>query len=311
MAGSGVGQSKAAAAIAQIGLVLGLVLGTAGAAQATGFGVYGEATTGSSSIDSNGVHPGAKFDCVSGGAWCGGGDRTSSTGYSTSHVNTAQGTISGSVSATNVEPPGRVRSSATSDGSWWDGFVVDGTGLPSNTIVDLKLTVNLSVSDFLAAAGTPVPYARVQASINLGGPDAPSSASTVLYDNGDSTGVGFLQVAVDTPFELWGRFFTTTGVNETPVLDLGTASGSANYFVDVVGVEGLSFSAQRFSAVSASSFLPKVTTLSGHDYSSVPPDTGGGVPEPATWTLMVLGAGAVGAAFRRRASQLEPALGTP
>jgi hypothetical protein len=39
-------------------------------------------------------------------------------------------------------------------------------------------------------------------------------------------------------------------------------------------------------------------TASGHDYSSVP--AGGGVPEPATWTMLIAGFGLVGGLARRR-----------
>jgi hypothetical protein len=37
------------------------------------------------------------------------------------------------------------------------------------------------------------------------------------------------------------------------------------------------------------------------------PTTGGGVPEPAAWTLMLLGFGAAGCALRRRPREVSPA----
>lgn len=301
MAFSPIARPKAALAMALAGLVLASV--GAGGAHAQTFGVYGEATTDYAYIDSNGVHPGVRRDCVDPSkSWCGGGFRSSTNGYSTASVNTQQGVISGSVSAANAPPPSRVRSAASADGSWWDEFSVDGGGLPANTMVDLQLTVDLAVSGFLASFNSPPPYTRVQASINLGGADAPATAFTALFADGSSVGVGYLKVRVDTPFTLWGRFFTLTGVDETP-LDFGSASGAANYFVDVIGIEALqAASARGFAALNSSGSLPTLITASGHDYSSAA--AAGGVPEPATWAAMLVGFGGLGAMLRRRRRQV-------
>jgi hypothetical protein len=275
-------------------------LGASGA-HAQAFGTDGEPATNSTYIDSDGTHPGPRYDCVITPSVCGPGFRTSSTGLSTSTIDTSQGFISGAVSATNVMPPGRARSSATATGSWWDGFTVDGAGLDPGTIVDLKLTVDLEVDAFQASLSSPVPYTRVQASINLGGPDAPSTAFAVLYGDGSSTGVGFLPVQVDTPFTLWGRFYTQAGVDETSPIQLGFTSGFANYYVDVVGIEALhASSALGFATLGGSESLPHLITASGHDYSSIPIGGGGGVPEPAAWAMLITGFGLAGAMARRR-----------
>ena len=299
MAFSRIARPKAALALA--GLVLGSI--GAGEAHAQAFGFNGDATTDWAYIDFNGVHPGLRLDCVAGPSpWCGGGARSSTNGYSTASINTQQGFISGSVSAANVAPPSRVRSAASADGSWWDEFSVNGGNLASDTIVDLRLTVDLAVSGFLASLSTPVPDARVQASINLGGPDAPATAFTRLFADGNSIGIGFLRVRVSTPFTLWGRFFTLTGVDETP-LQFGSASGAANYYVDVVGIEGQqTASAMGFAALNSSESLPTLVTASGHDYSSAA--AAGGVPEPATWAAMLVGFGGLGAMLRRRRRQV-------
>ena len=298
---------KAALATALAGLAFASI-GASGA-RAEAFGVYGEASTVASYLDSDGVHSAGNFNCLSSPSpWCGGGTRMSSTGWSTSSVNTAQGFIAGSVSAANSLPPlNRIRSSAFVDGSWWDEFSVSGGGLAANTFVDLRLTVNLVVDTFLASESSPPPYTRMQASINLGGADAPATAFTVLFGEGTSTGVGILRVRVDTPFSLWGRFVTLTGVNEDPRGQLGFASGFANYFVDVVGIEGFGANASRFDSTDGTFGLPTVITASGHDYASIP--NGGGVPEPATWALMLMGFGGLGVALRLRVrrAQFAPA----
>ena len=301
MAFSRIARPKAALAIALAGLVLASV--GAGGAHAKAFGTFGDATTDYAYIDSNGVHPGTRRDCVNPSApWCGDGARSSTNGYSTASINTLQGFISGSVSAANAAPPSRVRSAAFADGSWWDEFTVDGGGLPADTMVDLQLTVDLAVSGFLASINAPPPYTRVQASINLGGPDAPATAFTALFADGSSVGVGYLKVRVDTPFTLWGRFFTLTGVDETP-LDFGSASGAANYFVDVIGIEALqAASARGFAALNSSGSLPTLITASGHDYSSTASTSG--APEPAAWALLITGFGLTGAVARRRRAAL-------
>jgi hypothetical protein len=299
MAFSRLARPAAALALALSGLALASI--GAGGAHAQAFGTNGSATTNWQAIDSNGVHPEPGFNCDTPGetAWCGPGARSSTTGFSTSNINTAQGHIAGSISATNAAPPARVRSSASADGSWWDTFTVDGGSLPSDTIVDLRMMVNLTVSGYMASAAAPPPYTNVLASINLGGPDAPAIAGMNEFGDGSYSSVGFLSVQVDTPFVLWGRFFTQSNVNDFPFPDLGTAAGEANYYVDVVGIEGLHASgAMGFASLTGADALPRLITASGHDYSFLA--QGGGVPEPAAWTMLIAGFSLAGAMARRR-----------
>src|SRR5512140_1687008 len=85
------------------GAALALGVTGAGLAHAQAYGTDGSASTTYQFIDSNGVHPGANFDCAfvppGGTPWCGGGVRSSSTGWSTATFDAQQGVISGGVHA--------------------------------------------------------------------------------------------------------------------------------------------------------------------------------------------------------------------
>jgi hypothetical protein len=283
--------------------VAALVVGLAGAAHAQAFGTNGDATTAWQYIDYNGVHPEPGFNCLGiqpgGSAWCGGGPRSSSTGWSTAAMNTQQGAISGSVFASNSSLY-RIRSAAAIDTNWWDLFTVDGGGLPAGTIVDLRLSIDLVVSDFQASIAAPAPYTDVVATINLGGHDAPGIAGMNVSGTGDFSADGIFRVAIDTPFTLYGVFITHTNVDDGNPIDIGRTSAVANYFVDVAGIENLnSASTSNFDVASNFDFGVHVITASGHDYSSI---VTSGVPEPAAWAMLIAGLGMTGGMIRRRRS---------
>jgi hypothetical protein len=274
---------------------MALGLAGAGLAHAQAYGTDGSALTIQFDVDSNGTHPAGNNNCdfvPSGGTpWCGGGHRTSTTGAMTSVLDMEQGSISGSVNAQN-STTSRVFGGATIDGSWWDTFTLGGPDLTPDSVVDIQVTVDLQVTDFEAALAAPPPYTRMQASINYGGPDGTGLAGVTLYDTGATSSVGVLHVSPSGgPFQLWGRFFSTTNVNDSPP-DLGNVVGVADYHLDVVGIEAS-------PSLHAPGQVPGVQliTASGHDYSSLPPSA---VPEPATWAMLLVGLGLAGAGRRRR-----------
>lgn len=292
MAFSPIRRPQAALAMGVAALALASV--SAGAAHASAFGTNSEVALYWQSLDSDGVHQLPGFDCVITPSVCGAGARSAATSLASTNVNTLQGFITGSVTAMNTPPPQRYRSSVSANGLWWDTLTVDGAGLDAGTIVDVRLMVNLQVNDYVASIAAPPPYTEVRASLNAGA----DTAEDIFYSDGSAFSTAIFRATIDTPFEVLGRFRAQTSVNESPV-DLGSGFGVANYYIDVVGIEPANtFSAMRFSAANSFDSLPRLITASGHDYSFNPASSG--APEPATWTMLIMGFGLAGALARRR-----------
>jgi hypothetical protein len=94
------------------------------------------------------------------------------------------------------------------------------------------------------------------------------------------------------------------------IFDLGT-SGASSLFILVDGVEHTLFSSVtgangnlRFGGVTDASGMTNISIYSTNQYDVIELDNvsyrGGAVPEPATWAMMLVGFGGLGAALRRR-----------
>lgn len=153
--------------------------------------------------------------------------------------------------------------------------------------------------------GTSVTY-------NITAPDAPGGAAGGDYPTGgqfvganfsnNAYGQGFLQNAdyavrvedtsagANLNYYAGHLTFTVTGGTGS-MLDLGPVNGTN----DVAGADLRQCSSLACTTILATG--PIGATL-----------TGGGVPEPATWAMMIIGFGAIGAVLRRRRGQMATTL---
>jgi hypothetical protein len=94
------------------------------------------------------------------------------------------------------------------------------------------------------------------------------------------------------------------------IFDLGTA-GASSLFILVDGVEHTLFSSvtgatgnQRFGGVTDAGGMTNISIYATNANDNIELDNvsyrGGAVPEPATWAIMLVGFGGLGAALRRR-----------
>lgn len=104
---------------------------------------------------------------------------------------------------------------------------------------------------------------------------------SIFVNNGDSLHIFFSLQA--------------SSLGHTPLRGMGASTAAG--FGHTMYWDGLVFDDATRNVV--------LTSTSGFDYRySALPDVGGGVPEPATWTLMIAGFGSVGGALRRRRASL-------
>lgn len=112
---------------------------------------------------------------------------------------------------------------------------------------------------------------------------AEADGSTTVYNTGDVTNVGMT-------FDDQGPSFR---------LSNGTLSDFYATFIGTNGFSDLSYQVSLASGAGNAFFVEIGGPLS---MATVVPSLAGTVPEPATWGLMILGFGAIGAAMRRRQS---------
>lgn len=238
--------------------------------------------------DNEGRHIGQEADCVRGRnpAFCGPGHLAFTTAFASGTAEQELGLISThlAVAAPDIHPF-LLEATAEFRGFWFDTFTIAAPALAFGTPIDVRLRIDLDGPVVAPSqTGAPPPRQRLQAQINVGGPDAPGSAFTNLLASGASSTEGHLQFLWDPTsphltFPLFGGLYALTDMNP-PVVggDSGEILGSARYYVDVL-TPGAT-----------------LTNASGHDFSVPRPS----VPEPSSLAfLLVAGAGA-GLLRRRR-----------
>jgi len=103
-------------------------------------------------------------------------------------------------------------------------------------------------------------------------------------------------------------------VNLAPISGSGSDSSTiTSGFADFLGLGTVSFdfsSTKSFSLTPASATLSLLASIGGaatisYGYDAATPPPVGGVPEPASWAMMLLGFGAMGAMMRRRSTSIS------
>ncbi len=164
---------------------------------------------------------------------------------------------------------------------------------------DLTATFNLNATETGAIAFGPISLASFDGSFSLTSAGPTKTAGIYTVHNGDDLLSGSFLGSV---FSGYG----STGSLLDSILAGGLVSYNSNNFVtfDGLGDEGL--------ALAMTSITPTVKVLNGKltpfasvaqggfSADGVTDGGGGGVPEPATWALMLTGFGLVGASIRRR-----------
>jgi hypothetical protein len=240
-------------------------------AAAAAFGTDIAALTTSQLYDGNGS-PTTSNNCnfVTLNAWCGPDHRESSTYNATSVGDAWLGKLSGRVT-TDVYSILYV-GQADLEAHWFDTFTAVSSGAPAGTQAQISLELDIS-GHVQPSKGSPFPYTRTQASMTLGGKDAPWLLGTQMSADGSTTVTNdnALLVDLNTPFILYGNLFATTGAQK-PIHDASTDDGEADalvhYFVRVL--------------------TPGITLLSesGTNYSGeAPVDTA--IPEPVSGLLLL------------------------
>ena len=133
----------------------------------------------------------------------------------------------------------------------------------------------------------------------IGGVDSYGLLRPLLTDNF----LGGTTVSVDGAYNLFGfnagNFFSSTGSSAITVnTNLGSYEFSPTVTYGGTALTFLGFKAGAGETISSVRFY-STAALGGTDFQI---GNVAGVPEPATWALMILGFGAVGGAMRRRQS---------
>jgi hypothetical protein len=110
--------------------------------------------------------------------------------------------------------------------------------------------------------------------LNQGSPNGGTLTGTLTLIGGSTIQLGEL---------LWGRTSADEAISEIATMN----ASDTGFFTLTPITAGASF-----------------TTASGLSYAQSP-ESVGSVPEPSTWTMMLLGFGAIGAALRRKPRQLQ------
>lgn len=134
-----------------------------------------------------------------------------------------------------------------------------------------------------------------------------SSSATLNYAAGFTTGFSFFYTSsTDATVNVW------SGLNATGTL-LGQITVSAQYNVGCTGDPSGSFcnwtaAGVSFSGTAMSIDFGGTADQTGYDnitFGSATPGTTGGVPEPASWALMLSGFGLVGGSLRYRTRKVR------
>lgn len=258
-----------------------LALASAAPAQAEPlFGTTGDVRGVWSFHDNQGGHIGEEADCIRdrNPAFCGPGHLEFTTAFASGTAEQQLGFISThlQVAAPATHARQDLVSTAEFRGFWFDTFTIDAPTLAFGTPIDVRLRIDLD-GPVVLPSSTGNPGQRLQAQINLGGPDAPGSAFTKLLASGANSTENHLQILWDldptsshSTFTLFGGLFAFTDMSPPlGVSDSGEILGSARYFVDIL-TPGAT-----------------LTNASGHDFSV--PRVTVGVPEPASLLLLLVG----------------------
>ena len=285
------------------GAVMGATLLLAGTAEAASFRCSAFATVNDFGPGSDSSH---NTPCSRDAQTTGGFGATQVSAYVSADLGVLK--ASSGVSTTN-----NVFASASTYGFVGDGVTVSGLGDDGANLV-FRVAVNGSLSaeaasptQFYADTAASEFYAQVDLGSTRGlGSTARRSGcvrgltSGISVCNGDfDYGVSTSEIVDDVmlvAIHVWngdilniGLQLHTSSLGHTPI---GFARTGAD-FAHTMYWDGLVFDDTNRNVV--------LTSASGFDYRySAFPDVGGGVPEPATWALMITGFGLAGAGLRRR-----------
>jgi hypothetical protein len=174
-----------------------------------------------------------------------------------------------------------------------DGFVFNIANATADTITRLFLKVHYDAEIY--RGGTVQLATEMRTGVGQYGSTVMlANPGTFTFYHQDAIGVGYDNIE----FSDLGNSTIHGTFNHLLAFDIKGATGTASFFAGVSTVGDGGGKANFGNSAHFSFILPKDVTFtsgSGVSFTAV-----GGVPEPSTWAMMLVGFGTIGAAMRRR-----------